>query len=209
MSRFNVVGLRYMSSGDKCGLLDIRMRPDYMSSPSIHLLKNKNTINVEDEGICTENGSYRLNNTDTIGGYKTKGTAEPVSTGGGAVLGNEEQHQINYESFSKGNDNPYAIRLFTEADISNATDSSVYPPDDEIVCIYEFEKEYDLNVKSAYYSDGVKIKPLNDLRDIMMKFRIKKTVVNSGVPTNVSHDSPRNTNIDLYLDFDDYPEEFC
>jgi len=82
--------------------------------------------------------------------------------------------------------------------------------------IYEFEKDSLKNAKTCLKTNANGIQttllPLNDILDLCIKSRFKKTKNNRNIPGNLIFsgvDEKVNSNIDIYLVLDDYPIDFC
>ena len=80
--------------------------------------------------------------------------------------------------------------------------------------VFEFEVDQDANDK-ACLNDGSSLRtfPLNDLLDLCIKSRFKKTLKNSNVPFNLNQPAndiaSYNANVDQWLVLDKYPVDFC
>ena len=80
--------------------------------------------------------------------------------------------------------------------------------------IYEFEKSRSENAKTVLVGNRQQqtFLPLNDLLDVCVKSQFKKSMMNYNIPGNLifsGHDDKANSNIDIYLEFDGYPVDFC
>lgn len=232
MAKYNILQINHISSGTKRGLIDMTIQFDQKLMQDLILLDrtiNRNNEEVEDAGICTETGDYEYAKTEYISKYLPASQKTPLSKSesGYHLILNETQRQIDAStvqtSATVSDDDKecyYAIQLTPESWLSSKVELSVLEQWNAKVAkmrvIYEFEKDFLNNAKTCFKteSNGIQttLLPLNDILDLCIKSRFKKTKKNRNVPENLIFsgiDQKTNANIDIYLVLDDYPIDFC
>lgn len=224
MAKYNILRLNKMSSGMKRGLIDMNLKLDYTIAKDLLLLDrtvNLNGKEHEDAGICTETGDYEYVKSDYISDFKPAGAKQPLAHAEDAtsLVLNETQFQIHADSLSDdlSVNQPYAIQLTPESWLSDQVQLSTVEMFNSkysnMHVVYEFEKQKAPNAKTVLEEDiATTVLPLNDILDVCIKSRFKKSAINSNVPHDIGqprNEVTKNKNVDLYLALEDYPVDFC
>lgn len=173
---------------------------------------------LEEKGICTETGPYDCTREDAIYDYRLPNEKSPLSREDNTrdLIINETQQKIDASSISEDRS---AIQLTPQSWLESvANDPTVLQQFNnnfaKLRVIYEFERNSIVNAKTVLVekNTGVELNALNDLLDICVKSQFKKSVNNYNIPGNLIFsgvDTKANSNIDIYLEFDSYPIDFC
>lgn len=199
--------------------------------------KSDGTIG-EDTAIITETGDYEYAKTEYISDFKPSQSRNPLAREDDAksLVLNETQkaidastlsachhHDESCEYYSSGDslsaiDEHYTIQLTPESWLSSRLDPTIVAEYNSkihrIRVVYEFEKQFKTNSEAVLIDNAVQTQflPMNDLLDLCIKSQFKKNKKNGNVPGNLifsGKDDKLNANIDIYLDLDEYPIDFC
>ena len=207
-----------MSCGDTRGLLDMTIAFDKNLVDNLILLKREEKIGDFHQGICTESGKYECANTECIYDYNPTNTISRLGLEhnvNNAIL-NETQKYISAETIDNSK---YAIQLTPEKWLSSSMSNPKLIDEynkrkAKIHVIYEFERKPRDNAKTVLIetSTNDELLPLYDIIDICIKSQFKKSKINTHIPGNLIYNDiskKYNKNVDIYIDFESYPIDFC
>ncbi len=209
-----------MTSGETRGLLDMTISLDYSIAQSVILLDKTPKYDGEDgedTAIVTESSAYDYAKTEYIQNYKQPRIPNPLSKEQNTehIILNETQSIIDSSTLSS---EVYELQLTPESWLSSTSNTvdfnDAVSKSYRLRVVYEFEKiDFD-NANAVTIENATQkiLLPLNDILDVCVKSQFKKSRKNFNVPGNLiysGYSQKANGNIDIYIDFDDYPIDFC
>ena len=208
--------------------MDIQL--DYKAAKDLILLKAlSNHFVYEGEqlsaaGVMTESGEFKYIEDQYIKNYYLQNRESPLAyeSQNESLVLNETQLSIDPATLPDSYDVPdtsYAIQLtpiewLNSQQIETAKLDEFNAKQECIHVVFEFELDSQANNKACLSSEQYDMTlPLNDLLDLCIKSRFKKTLKNSNVPFNLNQPADDrasyNSNVDQWLALDKYPIDFC
>ena len=103
MARFDIVSINKMSCGSSRGLLDMTIAFDKELMQKLVLLKREDKVDGEEQGICTETGTYKYAKTECIHDYKNgQVSALATESNASSLILDETQKYISAGTVSSG-----------------------------------------------------------------------------------------------------------
>lgn len=217
-----------MSCGSKRGLIDMDISLDYLAAKDIVLLQGDVLSNdmLSSVGIATEHGEYSFLRDQYIKDYFKKNSsyrANPLAleTNASSLVLNETQLSIGIDSLIDDYRNAIQLTPLSWLSAKHADEAEVSAFNEKhklMRVIYEFELQSNPNADacldvSSSMDQMIRCLPLNDILDLCIKSRFKKSLANSNIPFNMDQPLSANAsydqNVDQYLVVDEYPIEFC
>ena len=228
MALYKVLRLNKMSSGSRRGLIDMDIQLNYIAANDLILLRGLsdyfefNQEQLSALGIMTESGDFNFIRDKYIENYYNH-SVNPLAyeQSADAIVLNETQVSIDPMTLSDSLsvNQPYALQLtpmswLSSEQVQNEILSAFNLKQQRMHVIFEFEVDQIANDKACLNESSVlKTFPLNDLLDLCIKSRFKKTLKNSNVPFNLNQPAndiaSYNSNVDQWLVLDEYPIDFC